>query len=159
MKHPHRILGYALVALGAVSVLVGASPVFPIGIEAFLVGGVLFVSGAWVLAGRDLRETILRGIRVTRNARKRPGSRSAGFPVSIDPLLPVEILKLAKAHAGVLTVAQVAMELNVPLDQAQEGMDRCVRAGNAVPDFDIPHGHSLYRFPEFFPPESNRLSS
>ena len=156
MKHPTQILGYTLVGLGAVSVLVGVSPLFPVRFEAYFAGLILFG------AGRDLRETILHGIRVLRGSRRSTrstASRGSASPVAIDPLLPVEILKLAKAHAGVLTVAQVAMELNVPLDHAQEGMDRCVRAGNAIPDFDIPHGHSLYRFPEFFPPESNRLSS
>ena len=44
------------------------------------------------------------------------------------------------------------MELNVPLDQAQAGLDECVRAGNAFPDYDIARGHALYRFPEFAVP-------
>jgi hypothetical protein len=159
MKFPQKTLGYILVGLGAASVFVGASPLFVIKFEAIIVGFVLFIAGAWVLAGRELRDTIRKAYRATRDARRRGGDRSRERPVPIDPLLPVEILKLAKIHAGVLTVAQAAMELNVPLDQAQAAMDQCVRAGNAIPDFDIPHGHSLYRFPEFFPPENNRLSS
>lgn len=67
----------------------------------------------------------------------------------IDPLLPVRILKLAREHKGILTVAQVAISLDVPLDQAEAGLSECVRAGNATPDYDIPRAHAFYRFPEF----------
>jgi hypothetical protein len=67
--------------------------------------------------------------------------------------LPVRILKLAKQGRGLLTVAEVAIELNVPLDQAQAGFDECVRAGNAFPDFDMIRGLSVYRFPEFAEPD------
>ena len=51
------------------------------------------------------------------------------------------------------------MELTVPLDHAEAGLTECVRAGNAIPDYDIPRGHALYRFPEFTAPDSPRLSS
>jgi hypothetical protein len=33
-----------------------------------------------------------------------------------------------------------------------------VRAGNAVPDYDIPRGHELYRFPELLPEDPNQPS-
>ena len=79
-------------------------------------------------------------------------------PLPIDPLLPVRILRLAKDHAGIITVAQVAIELNVPLAHAEAGLAECVRAGNAMPDYDIAHAHPLYRFPEFLPPDPPRLS-
>jgi hypothetical protein len=79
--------------------------------------------------------------------------------VTIDPLLPVRILRLAKDHEGILTVAQVAIELNVPLDHADAGLAECVRAGNAIPDYDIAHAHPLYKFPEFLAPEPPRLTS
>ena len=173
MKLSQRIVGWGLVALGAVSLFVGASPFFPVGIEAFLLGGALFVAGAWVLAGKELRDTVRRGLRAWRELRKSRGvhtsplrgmgaslhaaQRPAGPAVLTDPLLPVRILKLAQQHHGSLTVAQVAMELNVPLDQAQAGLDECVRAGNALPDYDIPRGLALYRFPEFLDPEPPRL--
>jgi len=162
MKDAPRIIGWGLVALGGLSILVGASPLFPIYLEAFLVGGAFFVAGAWVLAGKDLRDTIRRGLRASRQARqsiRRSGERGAGGTPLLDPLLPVRILKLARGHGGVLTVARVAMELNVPLDQAQAGLDECVRAGNALPDFDIPRGHAIYLFPEFKEPDPPRLSS
>lgn len=162
MKQASRIVGWSLVGLGGLSILVGASPLFPIYLEAFLIGGALFAAGAWVLAGKDLRDTIRRGIRASRQLRqssRRPGERAAGGTALLDPLLPVQILKLAREHAGLLTVAVVAMELNVPLDQAQAGLDECVRAGNALPDFDFTRGHALYRFPEFTDGGSKRLSS
>jgi hypothetical protein len=177
MKSLQRFTGWTLVALGGISLFVGTSPLFPIGIEAFLLGGALFAAGAWVLAGKELRETIRRGLRAwseLRRARRGIGFRGNGRggprgtrglfrgpggsdgPV-FDRLLPVRILKLAQQHGGVLTVARVAMELNVPLDQAQAGLDECVRAGNALPDYDVARGHALYRFPEFLEPEPPRL--
>jgi len=162
MKPASRIVGWSLVALGGVSIFVGASPLFPIRGEAYILGVALFAAGSWILAGRELRDTIRRGLRAARQARRWPrrtGEHAAGGVALLDPLLPVRILKLARGHGGILTVARVAMELNVPLDQAQAGMDECVRAGNALPDFDIPRGHALYRFPEFTEPEPPRLSN
>jgi len=167
MKLSQRFVGWGLVALGAVSLFVGASPIFPVWIEAFVLGGALFVAGAWVLAGKELRDTIRRGLRAWRATQRSRGrfdssrsaaQRPAGPAILTDPLLPVRILKLARQQRGSLTVAQVAMELNVPLDQAQAGLDECVRAGNALPDFDIPRGLALYRFPEFTEPDPRRLS-
>ena len=163
MKKTSDIVGYTLLGLSAVSVFVGVSPIFPVAIEAFLVGGVLFVAGAWVLAGKELRSTIRRAFEATRSARGGKGMRrvneeAPSAPLA-DPLLPVRILKLAKDHDGILTVAMVAIELFVPLAQAQKAMDECVRAGNAVPDYDIPRGHALYRFPEFLPRDPQRLSN
>lgn len=97
--------------------------------------------------------------RENRPSPRRLASRGSGPAVPIDPLLPVRILKLAKERAGTLTVAEVAMDLNVPLDQAQAGIDQCVNAGNAVPDYDIPRGLALYRFPEFLTTDQNPLSN
>jgi hypothetical protein len=164
MKSSQRIVGWGLVALGAVNLFVGASPIFPIGIEAFVLGGAFFVAGAWVLAGKELRGTIRMGLRAWGEMRKSHGARQ--FPlrrigpstVLTDPLLPVRILKLARLEHGTLTVAQVAMELNVPLEQAQAGLDECVRAGNALPDYDIHRGLAVYTFSEFTEPDPQRLS-
>jgi hypothetical protein len=148
-----------MVGLGAVSVFVGASPLFHAVIEPLIAGGVLFVAGAWVLAGKDLRSTVRKGLRATRDARlssRRSTLRGPG--IMIDPLLPVRILKLAQEHGGILTVAQVAIELNVPLEHARAGIGECVRTGNAVPDYDIPRGHEVYRFPELTPGDPDRHS-
>jgi hypothetical protein len=161
LNKPQRIVGYTAIAMGGISLLVGASPLFPIGLEAFLISGFFFAVGAWVLAGRELRASIRRAIAVMlekRRADRQGSGRGRTGPLSIDPLLPVRILRLAKDHAGIITVAQVAIELNVPLDHAEAGLAECVRAGNAMPDYDITHAHALYRFPEFLPPEPPRLS-
>jgi hypothetical protein len=161
MSRLSRLVGWTLVALGGISLFVGMSPLFPIGIEAFLLGGALFVAGAWVLAGKELRTSLRQAMRAARQMRhssKMAAGRPPGGTPLLDRLLPVRILKLAQQHGGVLTVARVAMELNVPLDQAQAGLDECVRVGNALPDYDISRGHALYRFPEFTEPDQPRLS-
>ena len=162
MKLSQRIIGYGAVILGAVRVLVGALPWFGVQVEAYAVGIVFFATGAWVLAGPELRDTAMRAIAAAREARRssrRATRRPGRDPVIIDPLLPVRILKLAREMGGTLTVAQVAMELTVPLDHAEAGLNECVRAGNAIPDYDIPRGHAVYRFPEFAEPDPPRLSS
>jgi hypothetical protein len=162
MKLSQRVIGWGLVVVGGISLFVGLSPLFPIGLEAFLLGGVFFGAGAWVLAGQELRGVIRRALRMWRDARRTArhvSQRGPGAAALLDRLLPVRILKLAREKRGVLTVAQVAMELNVPLDQAQAGLDECVRAGNAFPDFDMARGHALYRFPEFAGPDRDLLSN
>lgn len=161
MKKSSDIVGYGLIGAGVVLVLMGALPLFQgIHWEGVFLGFGSFVAGAWVLAGKELRAAIRRAIDANGTGRRsRSPKRQAGGPVQIDPLLPVRILKLAKEHDGVLTVAIVAMDLNVPIAQAQAGLEECVRVGNATPDYDIPRGHALYRFPEFLPPDSDRLSN
>jgi hypothetical protein len=162
MKLSQRIIGYGAVALGAISILVGALPWFHVVGEAYVVGFVLFGAGAWILAGPELRDTARRAFKAAREARRgarRAAGRPGRVPVIIDPLLPVRILKLAREQGGTLTVAQVAMELTVPLDHAEAGLNECVRAGNAIPDYDITRAHALYRFPEFAAPDPPRLSN
>jgi hypothetical protein len=162
MKRSRRIAGWLMVGTGAACYLVGVSPLFAIRFEAYILGTALFFSGAWVLTGSELRGTLRRGLRAWRDARRsalRAAQRGPGATALLDRLLPVRILKLAREQHGVLTVALVAMELNVPLDQAQAGLDECVRAGNAFPDFDIARGHALYRFPEFAGPDRDLLSN
>ena len=159
MNRPQRILGYGALALGAVSIIVGSSPIFPIFAEAFVIGGTFIAAGAWILAGPELRSAIRRviGVQLAKRRGERRGVHRAGA-FSIDPLLPVRILKLARVHEGILTVAEVAIELNVPLAHAEAGLAECVRAGNAVPDYDIARAHALYKFPEFLAPDPPRIS-
>jgi hypothetical protein len=162
MNRIQKIVGYGAISLSVVSFLVGLIPWFPVRFEAYGVGLVFFGLGAWVLAGRELRDTIRRAFRAFKQGGtdgRRPGRRPGPASVTIDPLLPVRILKLAKGHGGILTVAEVAMDLNVPLDHAEAGLSECVRAGNAVPDYDIPRAHAVFRFPEFLGPDAPRISS
>ncbi len=156
-----RILGYCIIAVGGAAILIGASPLFPVFLEAFLVGGLLIATGLWLLAGPELRESLRKAASSkAASGKAAPGAtaargavhqtrRSPAPRVVIDPLLPVRILRLAKDHGGILTVAEVAMSLSIPLDQSEAGLAECVRAGNALPDFDIARGHAYYRFPEF----------
>lgn len=162
MKLSQRVIGWSLVAAGCASIFVGVSPLFEIRGEAYLLGVGLFAGGAWVLAGRELRGSVRRALRAwndSRRSARHVAQRGPGATALMDRLLPVRILKLARERNGVLSVAQVAMELNVPLDQAQAGLDECVRAGNAFPDYDITRGHALYRFPEFAGPDRDLLSN
>jgi len=148
LKRSRRVLGYIVLAAGLAGILVGASPIFPVFLEAFVVGGGLIGAGLWILVGPDLRALLRKAARTSASSRgvtrKPPASRTF-----IDPLLPVRILKLAREHKGTLTVAEVAIGLNVPLAQAEAGLSECVRAGNAFPDYDIERSHAIYRFPEF----------
>ena len=164
MKGTQQIIGWSAVAFGAVCVFVGASPLFPgIHWEGILLGLGSFGAGAWVLAGPELRATMRKGLGVLRSSRKlsRGAGTAARSPAvaGLDPLLPVRILRLAKERNGILTVAEVAMSLEVPLDQAEAGIAECVRAGNAFPDYDIARAHAIYRFPEFLPPDPLKLTS
>ncbi len=161
MKDSPRVVGWSAVAFGALCVFVGASPLFPgVHWEGILVGLGSFGAGAWLLAGPELRATFRKAFKVMQQSRtftRRPAGRRPAAASGIDPLLPVRILKLAKDKNGILSVADVAMGLDVPLDHAEAGLAECVRAGNAVPDYDIARAHPIYRFPEFLPPEAKRI--
>ena len=141
-----RFWGYSALAMGAVSTFVFLSPIFPIGVEAFVVGGIFFAAGAWALRAPELRRTFRRFSATVTAPR-----------VTIDPMVPVKILSLARAHGGMLTISSVAIELNVPIDQAREGLAICVREGNATEDFDFSRGYSIFRFPEFTTPPGRAL--
>jgi len=157
VKRGRKILGYLVLAVGGAAILVGISPLFPVFLEAFLVGGALIAAGLWILAGPEVRASLRKEISLRSSGRTTTSRREDRRParVLVDPLLPVRILRLAREHGGILTVALVAMELSVPLDQAEAGLSECVRAGNAMPDYDIAHAHALYRFPEFIEPGSD----
>jgi hypothetical protein len=143
-----RVVGYLLVGFGVLSIVDFFSPI-PIPttfLGAFFTGAIAIVSGAWLLTGGGWM-AYLRRWAAARGARTgRPAA------TTFDPLLPVEILRLAREHGGYLTVSEVAIGLNVPLDQAGAALEECVRRGNAFPDYDIERQHAIYRFPEFIPP-------
>jgi hypothetical protein len=149
MKPWKRRLGWVVTIFGGMSIFACLSPLFPeIGLPAFFLGAGSIAVGAWLLSEGRVREWLRRWARTREPAR----------PTGLDPLLPVEVLRLARRHAGVLTVTTVAMELNVPLDQAAAALDECVRRGNALADYDIERQHALYRFPEFAPAEDGDAS-
>jgi hypothetical protein len=147
VKKARKILGYSALICGGASLIVGMSPLFPVFAEAFLVSGGFFALGIGALLGPELRLLFRHLVRAA----------PAETPAPIDPLLPVRILSLAKGREGILTVSEVAMALNISLEQAEEGLKVCVRKGNAQADFDIARGFTLYRFPEFLPPRGQDL--
>ena len=143
-----RILGYILLGFGILSVIDFFSPI-PIPttfLGAFVTGGIAIAAGAWLLTGGGW----LAYLRRWASTRSAGSSRQPGR-VLFNPLLPVEILRLARENDGILTVSKVAIALNVPLDQAAAALEECVRKGNAMPDYDIDGQTALYRFPEFIP--------
>jgi hypothetical protein len=144
-----KVLGWILVVLGALSVVDFFSPVpIPsVGAAALISGGVVLVAGLGVLrlGGLNWKALLSRGSR----------SRTK---IAIDPLLPVSILKLARERGGELTVSAVAIALSVSLDQAEVGLEECVRRGAATADYDEAHAVVLYRFPEFLPPSNTGAS-
>lgn len=144
-----RVLGWSLVAVGALSILDFFSPV-PIP----TIGGVAILSGAILVAG-GLGLVYLRGGGWKRLAGavsggRLPGGSEASRP--LDPLVPVSILRLAREKGGVLSVSTVAMELGLPLDVAEAGLDECARRGAAASEYDEAKSTTVYRFPEFLPP-------
>jgi hypothetical protein len=152
MKKKRRTLGYISLALSGASVVVGLSPLFPVVADAFLVGGAFFAVGTWALAGPEIAE-LYRSFSRRAVARKGWAKKT----IAIDPLLPVRILKLAREKSGTLTVSDVAIAMNITLEQAEEGLKACVRAGNAVASFEVSLGYTEYRFPEFLSPEDRKL--
>ncbi len=143
-----RILGYCLVGFGVLSIIDFFSPI-PIPttfLGAFITGGIAVVAGAWLLTGGGWLAYLKRWAAARDAGAKNPPR------ARFDPLLPVQILRLAREQEGFLTVSKVAIALNVPLDQAAAALEECVRQGNAFPDYDIDRQHAIYRFPEFIPP-------
>ncbi len=138
VKDGRRVLGYGAIAFGTVSTIVFLSPIFPIGIEAFFVGAIFFGVAYWALAKPSLSGIIRRFV-----------PRAVEPPIDIDPLLPVQILRLAREHDGNLTVSEVAIELNVPIAVAEAGLRACVRSGNASEEYDLARGYAEFKFPEF----------
>jgi hypothetical protein len=143
LKKGRRVVGYGAIVLGTASTIVFMSPIFPIGIEAFLIGGVFFGIAYWALANPGIA-----GIA------RRLFPRLVEPPGPIAPRLPVQILRFARERHGELTVSQVAIELNIPIPEAEAGLNACVLSGNATEDYDVRRGFALYRFPEFTSPDT-----
>lgn len=144
-----RVIGYLLVGFGVLSIVDFFSPI-PIPttfLGAFVTGAAAIVGGAYLLTGGGWMAYLRRWAAARGPRPERKPEQAAAF----DPLLPVEILRLARERGGLLTVSEVAISLNVPLPQAGAALEECVRRGNAFPDYDIDRQHAIYRFPEFTP--------
>ncbi len=122
-----------------------------------LLGGEFILLSLFLIGAGALRMTRDFGVRNRLGdllgSLRRPPETPQGRVASprIDPLLPVRVLKLAEARAGVVTVSSVAMALNVGLDECQLALDELVRKGAASVDVDMATGIASYSFPEFLP--------
>jgi hypothetical protein len=148
IKHPvrwSRIVGYALIIFGVLNFvdLTNPVPIPTIGVFAIITGIVSILGGIFILIPNKM--SVVR--RITEHWKKTAPQR----PLS-DPLIPVKILKLARQHNGILTLSDVAIELNIPLEEAEAGLDACIRSGQALADFDMTRETTFYRFHEYLPP-------
>jgi hypothetical protein len=156
-----QFFGNFLIAIGALNILNfwAPRPIPTVGPSAFIVGGILIVSGFLLRAPRDgsgrIRWDSLAAVFRASTRRRDPLPKAKPFAKTndeaswIDPLLAVRVLRLASEHGGKLTVAQTAMELDVSLDAAETALDECSRKGGAYMDADPKSGIPAYRFPEF----------
>ncbi len=142
-----KLIGKGFIGLGILSILDFFSPI-PIPTTfaaAFLSGGFMIALGLF-LVYKD-RINWEKAAAAAAKPLAAPAQPSPP-PVKIDPLLPVKILKLAKKHDGILTASIVAMELDVPLDQVEAGLNECIRFGQAMADFDMRKEITIYVFNE-----------
>jgi hypothetical protein len=138
-----KILGVILVAFGLISIALPFTREFIVISLFFIIFGTVSILRG--IGGKERVYDLLRSMRRSNVSDSTDSSRY------IDPLLPVRVLKLAEARAGVLTVSSVAMALNVGLDECQLALDELVRKGAANVDVDISTGVASYLFPEFLP--------
>lgn len=144
-----RFIGTLFIVLGALNVVNfwAPRPIPTVGPSAIMVGLLCLAAGLYLRADRDasgrIRWDRLKALLSSRAA------KGTGRKSSVDPLLAVRTLRLASARGGRLTVAQTAMELDVPIDQAEGALDECVSKGSAFIEVDEPKGIVSYRFPEF----------
>ena len=144
-----RLTGNALIVFGVLNILnfYAPRPIPTVGVSAFVFGGLLVGAVIFLRRRKDTAGGVLKDSAKTlfqRSKKERVDSKTKN-----DPLLPVRVLRLAAEKGGRLTVAQTAMELNVPLDDAETALDECAAKGGAYIDVDPSNGIASYRFPEF----------
>lgn len=144
-----NILGNVSIAFGVLNLLnfYSPKPLPTVGISAFLFGALFIAIGVFVKRKRTAEE----GLRVDDAASflKKLRKSSKNAEQNTDPLTAVRVLRLASEKKGRLTIAQTAMELNIPLESAEKALDECASRGGAYIDIDPSTGIASYRFPEF----------
>ncbi len=156
-----RFFSYASLAIGAVNILNfwAPRPIPTIGPSAFIIGGIFIVFGLILRSDpnsrinwKGLAGLISRKASLDKSGRPlSPGETAARTNGPQDRLLPVRVLKLASENGGHLTIAQTAIELSVPLDEAEKALDECAAKGAAYIDIEPSNGLAIYRFPEYLP--------
>jgi hypothetical protein len=147
--------GVGLVVFGALNILDFFSPIpIPtVGISAFVVGG-LFIGAGFLMMNLDA----LTSIRFSDLLKSRKPLSKPSEP-SVNPLLPVRILELAKANGGKLTISEVAIAMNIGLEVSEAALSELLQRGDARADVSLATGVTTYRFPEFLSPEDEKESS
>ena len=162
-----KLLGSAFIIFGVLNLInFGAPrPIPTVGVSAFIIG-LLFVGLGLYLRSDQTKNRHFHlddiGLLIRSRLQGSPVSPDnrdldAQKPQNRDPLLAVRVLRCAVLHHGRLTVAQTAMELNVPIDEAEAALDECTARGSAYIDADRQTGIAAYRFPEFEPREEAPL--
>ncbi len=141
-----RFFAKGFIVFGILSILDFFSPIpIPTTFGVAIVSGIIFIGIGSLMLFKD---RIPWGKLATGAAKVLVKPQPLPEPVHFDPLLPVNILKLAKENKGILTLSMVAMELNTPLDQAEAGLNECIKFGHAVADFDMKKEITIYSFHE-----------
>ncbi|MFA6507914.1 MAG: hypothetical protein WCT14_17560 [Treponemataceae bacterium] len=149
-----RLLGNILIAFGGLNILnfYAPRPIPTVGISAFIVGGLFITIGIVVRRKKNGSESI--GFDSVKSLFKKSRNKEAEKK-NTDPLMAVRVLRLAAEKGGKLSVAQTAMELNIPLDTAEKALDECASKGGAYIDINSSTGIASYQFPEFSPKDSD----
>ncbi|WP_304225558.1 hypothetical protein [Gracilinema caldarium] len=135
-------------------------PIPTVGPSAIIIGLLLIGTGVFIKLDRDNQGNIkwdrlaslFRSSKALSSEKEQRshGQRTTERPLA-DPLIAVRVLRLAEQKRGLLSVSQTAMELNIPLSDAEAGLDECVARGTASIEVDTNTGLAFYRFPEFLP--------
>jgi hypothetical protein len=135
-------------------------PIPTVGPSAFIIGILLIGTGIYIRLERDAQgnikwDRIAALFRSSTQQNSAQSTRNQGRPNPerklSDPLIAVRVLRLAEQKKGMLSISQTAMELNIPLSDAEAGLDECVARGTASIEVDSNTGLAYYRFPEFLP--------
>lgn len=129
-------------------------PIPTVGPSAFILGFLLIGTGLFLRAERDSSGRIRWGALKALFRKNKEKEKSESEPM--DPLLPVKALKTASERGGQISIAQLAMELNVSLETAEKALDTCVRKGSAYIEIDQNTGIAVYCFPEFMKGDSSQ---
>lgn len=151
-----KFFGNLFIILGSLNIINfwAPRPIPTVGPSAFLLGLILIGTGIFIRIERDEQGNIRwnRLVARYRNSRpKVPSQKPNTEPKLKDPLIAVRVLRLAEQRRGILSISQTAMELNIPLSDAEAGLDECVTRGTASIEVDTNTGLAYYRFPEFLP--------
>ena len=148
-----RFFANLLITLGALNLLNfwAPRPIPTLGPSAFIVGGLLIAAGFLLRRERGSGRIQWGRLKALVSSDSGGTKKTDREAAPKDPMLAVRTLRLASERRGKLTVAQTAMELNVPIDSAEAALDECAAKGSAFIEVDRETGIPSYRFPEFEP--------